>query len=261
MQAQYPKKYSTINWDPLNLEYPVRKFPDTGCSSETIGHGWKRPPEILKSLKDPLTAIKEYFRDYNVTKDLSRSQTTLDFGYKQSETKRHNKHNSCTENHYIYPPLRKLADRPPQCTAHGTTEMKSAYTVPTTPARLVTDKDQYKHPASLPHDPPAIEPRFHKELEPIDTTHEGFEKLLDPYLTTSRLHHRPYTADQLARPSVTNDVVTYYTYADVPRIRRPKPKIEEWRIPHSISKPVYDREKFQHGFREIRTHKKLKCVP
>lgn len=68
------------------------------------------------------------------------------------------------------------------------------------------------------HLQPVIEPSFHKDLEPIDTTHEGFEKLLDPYLTTSQLHHRPYTADQLARSSVTNDVVTYYTYADVTRV-------------------------------------------
>lgn len=50
MQAQYPKKYPTTSWDPLKLEYPVRKFPDTGSSSNTIGHIWKRPPEVLKSL-------------------------------------------------------------------------------------------------------------------------------------------------------------------------------------------------------------------
>lgn len=49
--------------------------------------------------------------------------------------------------------MNQLADRPPQITAHGTTEMKSAYTVPTIPARLITDKDQYKHPASLPLEP------------------------------------------------------------------------------------------------------------
>ncbi|CAH2210677.1 jg2821, partial [Pararge aegeria aegeria] len=93
--------------------------------------------------------------------------------------------------------------------------MKSSYTVPTIASRLVTDKNQFKHPASLPLVPPA-EDTFIEEIEPLDTTHEGFEKYLDPYLSTNRLHHRPYTADQLARPSNSKDVITFYTYANVP---------------------------------------------
>lgn len=44
----------------------------------------------------------------------------------------------------------QLEDRPPQCSAHGSTEMRSAYIEPITPPRLVTDKDQFKHPANLP---------------------------------------------------------------------------------------------------------------
>lgn len=67
----------------------------------------------------------------------------------------------------------------------------------------------------VPSFQPPLEPSWRTELEPIDTTHEGFEKYLDPYLTTSRLHHRPYTAEQLQRPSCNKDVVTYYTFKDI----------------------------------------------
>lgn len=50
----------------------------------------------------------------------------------------------------------KLADRVPQCSAYGTTEMRSRYTPPVTPPRLITDKDQYKLPTKLPLDPVSI---------------------------------------------------------------------------------------------------------
>lgn len=36
-----------IYWDRVNLEYPVRKFPETGDSSQTIGHYSSCNPEIL----------------------------------------------------------------------------------------------------------------------------------------------------------------------------------------------------------------------
>ncbi|KAI5646336.1 hypothetical protein NE865_01798 [Phthorimaea operculella] len=261
MQAEYLKKQPTRVWDPVHVEYPVRKFPDTGKSSTSLGHDWVPPPEVLKQLgkpdtretnsamgqdwipplevlqqpvskKDPLELIKEYYHDYNVDRDLMRSQTTLDFVHKHPETKRHNKHTSCVENQYIYPPSRRLEERPPQCRVHGSTEMRSAYKDPETPARLVTGKEQYVHPTKLPTDPPPLEPSWHKELEPLDTTHDGFEKYLDPYLTTSRLHNRPYTADQLCRESnaPARTVTTFYTFSGTPVVRTPKPKPDFWRL-------------------------------
>ncbi|XP_045774240.1 uncharacterized protein LOC123873438 [Maniola jurtina] len=260
MQANYPNKLPRTFWDPVHLNYPVRKFPETGISSEAIGRYWKSPPDVLHEVKTPIEEALGYCRDYNVTNALSRPQTAVDYGYKIPEAERINKHTPCYENLYIYPPSRKLADRTPALTAHGTTEMKSSYAVPTVASRLVTDKNQFKHPASLPQVPPAVEP-FIEELEPLDTTHDGFEKHLDPYLTTSRLHHRPFTADQLARTSNTKDVVTYYTYANIPWVRSPKPNSQDYRLPLSKAKSVYDREKFKQGFREIRTHNKPNWVP
>nr|XP_034833065.1 uncharacterized protein LOC117989763 [Maniola hyperantus] len=260
MQANNPSKLQRTFWDPVHLKYPVRKFPETGISSEAIGRYWKSPPDVLHEVNIPIEEALSYYRDYNVTNALSRSQTAVDCGYEIPEAERINKHTPCYENLYIYPPSRKLADRTPALTAHGTTEMKSSYTVPTVASRLVTDKNQFKHPASLPQVPPALEP-FIEELEPLDTTHDGFEKHSDPYLTTSRLHHRPFTADQLARTSNSKDVVTYYTYANIAWVRSPKPNCQDYRLPLSKAKSVYDREKFKQGFREIRTHNKLNWVP
>ncbi|XP_053608979.1 uncharacterized protein LOC128674481 [Plodia interpunctella] len=260
MQTVYPKKHDAPQWDPVKLEYPIRKFPNTNISSETMARTWKLPPEIIKTPREPIEELREYLRDYNVTKELTQSQTTQHFGYKPPDTRRHNKHTSCNDNRYIYPPPRKLEDRPPQCSAHGSTEMRSAYIEPITPPRLVTDKDQFKHPANLPgqeHVPPS----FHKELEPLDTTHDGFQKYLDPYLTTSRLHHRPFTADQLSRQSASRDIVTYYTLANTPWAWSAKPKIENWNLPPRRPKSMYDREKFKQDFREIRTHNQLQWVP
>ncbi|XP_039757374.1 uncharacterized protein LOC120631762 [Pararge aegeria] len=258
MQVNYPNKLPSTYWDPVHLNYPVRKFPETGTSSEVIGRYWRNQPDVLHEVKTPIEEALNYCRDYNVNNTLSRTQRTVDFGYKIPETERINKHTSCYENLYIYPPSKKLADRTPASKAHGTTEMKSSYTVPTIASRLVTDKNQFKHPASLPL--PA-EDTFIEEIEPLDTTHEGFEKYLDPYLSTNRLHHRPYTADQLARPSNSKDVITFYTYANVPWIRSPKPSCQNFRLPLSKAKSVYDREKFKQGFREIRTHNKPNWVP
>ncbi|XP_060804346.1 uncharacterized protein LOC132902585 [Amyelois transitella] len=260
MQATYAKKHDLPNWDPVRLEYPIRKFPSTNKSSETIARRWKLPPEIIKEGREPIEELRDYLRDYNITKELTRSQTSEHFGYNEPETRRFNKHTSCLENQYVYPVARKLEARPPQSTAHGTTEMRSAFVEPTAPSRLVTDKDQFKHPASL-LDKHHFAPSFHKDLEPLDTTHDGFEKYLDPYLTTSRLHHRPFTADQLSRPSASKDIVTYYTLAKTPWAWSAKPKIENWNLPPRRPKSMYDRERFKQDFREIRTHKQLQWIP
>ncbi|XP_063828510.1 uncharacterized protein LOC135077908 [Ostrinia nubilalis] len=261
MQAEYPKTDPCPSWDPVRIRYPVRKFPETGESSETIGRRWRSQPETMMFGKAPIEEIKNYMRDYIITKELTQSQSMQDFGRKAPETKRFNKHTASSENEYIYPLSRRLEERVPLCSAHATSVMKTSYPPPTTPPRLVTDKDQFKHPASLPPDPLEIEPSWHKELEPLDTTHEGFEKYLDPYLTTSRLHHRPFTADQLSKLSASNDIITYYTFSEDPWIRRPKHKSEEWRLPLSKQKSIYDREKFKEGFREIRTHNNPQWVP
>lgn len=58
--------------------------------------------------KHPVNEERSYRRDYNVTNDLFKSQNSFDFGYKISETNRFNKHNSCIENSYIYPPSRQV---------------------------------------------------------------------------------------------------------------------------------------------------------
>ncbi|KAG6440959.1 hypothetical protein O3G_MSEX001589 [Manduca sexta] len=261
MQADYPKKIPRIHWDLVHLNYPVRKFPETGFSSETIGHRWRDQPEVIKTNVEPLEEMKNYLRDYNVTKELTQSQTKLDYGFKLPETKRFNKHTSCTENLYIYPPSRRTADQPPRSSAHAKTEMQRCYTAPDVYPRLVTDKDQFKHPTTLPLDSLAIEQSWHNEIEPLDTTYDGYEKYLDPYLTSNRLYHRPYAADKLDKISCSKDIVTFYTFASVPWTRTPKPKVEEWRLPLSRPKSMYDREKFKQEFREIRTHNKLRAVP
>ncbi|XP_048483463.1 uncharacterized protein LOC125489913 [Plutella xylostella] len=138
--------------------------------------------------------------------------------------------------------------------------MRASFTMPEVPPRLVTHKDQYKHPASLPLEP-QVEPSWHKELPPLDTTHEGYQVHLDPYLSTSRLHHHPFTADQLRRPSNSRDTVTYYTFDETPWTRTPKPTAGDWWLPRRVPQSVYDREKFKQGFREYRTHNKLFFVP
>nr|XP_026494605.1 uncharacterized protein LOC113399642 [Vanessa tameamea] len=153
-----------------------------------------------------------------------------------------------------------LADRTPAQKVHGTTEMKSSYTEPIKPCRLVTDKDQFKQLASLPLEMTRVEP-FHKDIEPLDTTYEGFEKYLDPYLTTNRLHHRPFTSDVLNRSSNSKDILTYYIFSNTPWVRSAKPNIEEWQLPLSKPKLLCDKEKFKDDFREIRTHNKLNWVP
>ncbi|XP_073946108.1 uncharacterized protein [Choristoneura fumiferana] len=271
MQAEYPKKIPPTNWDRVHIQPRVRKFPDTGDSSETMGRRWRPPPEVIQRLKRVTPEITRYDRDFTVTNQLTRSQTAEDFVYKAPEIHRFNKHTAAAENEYIYPPSRKLTDQPPMFNVHGTTEMRSAYKVPTLPPTLVTDKDQYKHPASLPPDPPAVEPSWHKDLEPLDTTHEGYEKYLDPYLTTSRLHHRPFTADQLSRASVTKDILTYHTFSKEPWVRSPKPNLDDWHLPHWRVKLKVDRESIRRNstfalpkeneFREIITHNKPKWVP
>lgn len=50
MQANYPNKLPPVYWDPVHLNYPVRKFPDTGTSSEAIGRNWRNPPDVLHEL-------------------------------------------------------------------------------------------------------------------------------------------------------------------------------------------------------------------
>lgn len=56
MQVNYPKKIPKRSWDRVNLEYPVRKHPGTGVSSETVGRKWRDQPEILKE------TVKYFFR-------------------------------------------------------------------------------------------------------------------------------------------------------------------------------------------------------
>ncbi|XP_026731055.1 uncharacterized protein LOC113496130 [Trichoplusia ni] len=150
MQANYPKKLPKPIWDRVHLQYPVRKYPETGVSSEFIGRKWRDQPEVIMDKKTPIEEIKNYFQDYNVTKQLTRSQTTEHYNFKLPETKRFNKHTSCTENEYVYPQSRRIEDRVPQLSAHGTTEMRERYTPPVIPSRLVTDKDQYKLPTKIP---------------------------------------------------------------------------------------------------------------
>ncbi|CAH0726959.1 unnamed protein product, partial [Brenthis ino] len=257
MQANYPKKLPLTYWDPVHINYPVRKFPAFESSSETIGRQWRPPPEVLTGLKKHSSEENEYSRDYEVTNELTKSQTALDFTYKIPEITRFNKHTSGNQN---YPPSKKLTDRTPAHTAHGTSEMKDSFTEPVSHSRLVTNKDQFKHPASLRLELPEVEP-FENEIETIYTTHDGFEKYLDPYLTTNKLCHRPFTSEQLSRPSNTKDIFTYYTYSDTPWVRSPKPRIDEWRLPLSKFKSVYDKEKFKSEFREIRTHNQTHWVP
>ena len=48
MQASYPKKLPLTYWDPVRINYPVKKFPETERSSENIGRIWRPPPEVLK---------------------------------------------------------------------------------------------------------------------------------------------------------------------------------------------------------------------
>ncbi|XP_045537035.1 uncharacterized protein LOC106719799 [Papilio machaon] len=139
--------------------------------------------------------------------------------------------------------------------------MRESFSTPQSFSRLITDKDQFKHPVSLESNPIPIAPSWHKELEPIDTTYEGFEKYLDPYLTTSRLHHRPYTADQLKKISNSKDIVTYYTLSDIPWVWSTKPTHKDWFVRVKCPKTMYDREKFKGDFREIRSHNKLHWVP
>ncbi|CAG4996651.1 unnamed protein product [Parnassius apollo] len=95
----------------------------------------------------------------------------------------------------------------------------------------------------------------------MNTTYEGFERYLDPYLTTSRLYLRPYTAEQLKKISNSKDVVTYYILADVPWVWSRKPKHDEWTLRQRRPQSTFDREKFKGDFREIRTHNKLQWVP
>ncbi|KAL4711156.1 hypothetical protein ACJJTC_009527 [Scirpophaga incertulas] len=261
MQADYPEKYPTVSWDPVHVKYPVSKFPETGDSRETVARRWTSQPEVLKSGATPIEEIKKYFRDYNVTKELTKSQQMQDFNYKTPESKRFNKPTSCTENMYVYPQSRRISERTPQKSAHTDSVMTYSFTSPALPSRLVTDKDQYKHPASLLSSYPEIEPSWHNDLGPLDTTHEGYEKYLDPYLTSSRLYHRPYTAEQLGRPSVSKDIITYYTLANIPWTRTPGPKKEDCWLPRSRPKSMYDRESLKEEFREIRTHNKLSWVP
>ncbi|OWR42817.1 hypothetical protein KGM_211361 [Danaus plexippus plexippus] len=200
-QANYPEKLKTTYWDPLNVDYPVKKCFNTGISSETMARVWRSNPEVM------LASL-----DVNI----------------------------------------------PAMTAHGTSEMRNSYLQPVIPSRVITNKDQFKHPNTICTDRLEL---CHKEIEPLDTRHDGFEKYLDPYLTTSRLHHRPFPAEQLNKPSNSKDVLTYYTYANIPWVRSPKPKIDEWHLPVSKNKSIYDREKFKDEFREIRTHRKPKWVP
>ncbi|XP_037873253.1 uncharacterized protein LOC105841943 [Bombyx mori] len=137
--------------------------------------------------------------------------------------------------------------------------MQRSYIALEIKTRLITNKEQFLGPLLNVEQPPA-EPSWHKDYEPLDTTHEGFEKYLDPYLTSSRLHHRPFTVEQLNKKSSSSDIITYYTCADIPWTRTPAPKTEQWKPPNR-PKSTYDREKFKEGFREIRTHNKLKWVP
>lgn len=50
MQAEYPNKLPRTNWDPVFVEYSVKRFPDVGKSSETIAHKWRTQPEMLKEM-------------------------------------------------------------------------------------------------------------------------------------------------------------------------------------------------------------------
>ena len=48
MQANYPKKLPVTHWDRVHLQYPVRKHPGAGVSSETVGRKWRDLPEVVK---------------------------------------------------------------------------------------------------------------------------------------------------------------------------------------------------------------------
>ncbi|CAF4842420.1 unnamed protein product [Pieris macdunnoughi] len=260
MKANYPNKMPTVHWDTLNTNYPVNRYHETGISSETIAREARGIPETLQQLqKSPLQEEINYSRNYNLTREFTKSQYTVDYEWKQGERKRFNKNNSCADNLYIYPPDTKLLHNPPDLAVFGLSETKNAFVRPSLSSRLVTDKDQFKHPASLPLNPPPIQP-FRKDIEPLDTTYEGFEKYLDPYLTTSRLHHHPHSEEYLNRISNSKDVITYYTCAKQPWVRSPKPNLDKC-LPLSRPKSMFDREKFKEDFREIRTHNKLIWTP
>ncbi|KPI92611.1 GILT-like protein C02D5.2 [Papilio xuthus] len=259
MQACYPKKYPRTHWDTLNVDYPVRVLEQKDVSSEFIARKWRPEPEVLQHKTKTGEDVQEY-RD-NSYNECMRSQTALDYGYKIPEIKRFNKHTSCVENEYIYPLSRRVEDRPPACKVHGTTETKESFSTPPSYSRLITEKDQFKHPVSLENKPLTMTPSWHKELEQMDTTYEGFEKYLDPYLTTNRLHHRPYTADQLKKISNSKDIVTYYTLADSPWVWSRKPTHDDWFVRVKCPKTIYDREKFKGDLREIRIHNKLNWLP
>lgn len=50
MQVKYPKKLNRPVWDLVHVRYPVRKYPTTGVSSETMGRLWRPQPEVLKNM-------------------------------------------------------------------------------------------------------------------------------------------------------------------------------------------------------------------
>ncbi|GBP31774.1 hypothetical protein EVAR_81539_1 [Eumeta japonica] len=198
-----------------------------------------------------------YDRDCNLTSYINRSQTNVDFGFKPVTARVIPKPSGCNENLYLCPPSRKLESTRIKVNCHNTTEMKSNYGIPAIGPQLVTNKDQYKLPTNEELTPAL----FPYQLTPVLTSDEGHDKFLDPYLTVSRLHHRPFTDEQLGRPSNRKDIVTYYTFADLPWVRTPKPSAGEWWLSRSWPKSVYDREKFKQGFRETIVHNISAWVP
>ncbi|CAG9135868.1 unnamed protein product [Plutella xylostella] len=133
------------------------------------------------------------------------------------------------------------------------------------PTILSNMKDSYRGLQAPPTAPPDVEVRApdpeyifdvvasgRANAPVIPETSKGYRRLLDPYVTTYRTFHRPFTAeDQYGLGA--KDQITFYSEFNTPKVRGFGPRHKELWMPLT-SKPhraVYDRSHVGKEFKEV----------
>ncbi|XP_013196696.1 uncharacterized protein LOC106139746 [Amyelois transitella] len=90
------------------------------------------------------------------------------------------------------------------------------------------------------------------EATPISDTDLGFRRLLDPYVSTYRAYHKPFTAEDQYGIGA-KDHITFYSEFDVPKVRGFGPQHKEIWMPllAKVHRGVYDRIHVKKEYKEV----------
>ncbi|XP_026730474.1 uncharacterized protein LOC113495757 isoform X1 [Trichoplusia ni] len=133
------------------------------------------------------------------------------------------------------------------------------------PLMLSDMKDNYRGLSKSELAPPEIEvkapdPEYifdaiaagRNEVPAISDTSGGFRKQMDPYLSTYRNYHRPFTSDDLYGIGA-KDHITFYSESNTPKVKGFGPRHKEVWMPltATVHRGVYDRIHVKKEFKEV----------